>query len=215
MRIRGFAMPHGVCFSNGKQRVTGRIQKDGKLSIHRGTRWFWRFSIRQWLAAGVLLGIEFSVELWPGVMPDALYYILVIGLFLGLMNLEPSHRRFHGAEHIAVNLWEGRTASVLHPGCGSNLVLLLLPGLALSLLPLQWYYSLAVMGVYAGLIVFVVWPFLYRGVRRGEAIARVWWKVTSRWQRLFVAEPLPQELRLAREALWVLTVSENSDELRP
>lgn len=205
MRIRGFAMPQGVCFSNGKRRMTGRLLSNGQCVIKHGTRWYWRFSTRQWIAALALIGLELIDLLWPGHIPRSLYFFLLIGLFFTMIRLKASHRRFHGAEHIAVNLWEGQEASILHPGCGSNLVLLILPAIALSMLPVHWLISLGIVGFYGGVMTFLVWPYLYRGLRQGNAIAGIWWKVTRRWQRFFVAEPFPEEVQLACATLQVLT----------
>lgn len=197
-------MVNGVTFSDGKRRVTGRMLPDGTWSIQNGGHWYRRLSVRQWMGAVAIIGLELGNELYPNLIPKKFYWVLIIALFILLMRLNRAHKRFHGAEHWAVNLWEGQPASILHPGCGSSLILLLIPGFVVTLMPIDGWLSLAVFAIYSGVMAFWVWPFLYRGLRRGSAVAKGWWSIAKHWQRLFVTDPLPEEAHLASETLRIL-----------
>ena len=199
--IRGFAMVDGVSFSNGKHRVTGRIKKDGSWEIIEGGRWYQRFSKRQIYAGVGIIGLETLSRLFPKTSEVLIWlgYILLFGV---MFRLQKSHRRFHGAEHMAVNLFERRIQeTVLHPGCGSNLVLLLLPGLIISAIFMSWWMALIFEAIYAAIVIFLIWPKLYRGLGKEQSYPVIWWKISRRWQRLFVAQPNDAEMRLAREVL--------------
>lgn len=200
MRIRGFAMGNGVSFSDGKRRVTGRILADGRWEIREGGRWYWRFSVRQVLALAGIAILGLVAYLWPAEGESWVAWIFLLAL-LPLLRLSPSQRRFHGAEHAAVNLWEGKAPSILHPGCGSNLVLLVLPGLLLELLPVSFWPLLACELVYLFFILKLVWPFWLRRLRMGDRLALFFWSVCGFWQRLFVSRPRVEEVNLACRVL--------------
>jgi hypothetical protein len=199
--IRGFAMVDGVSFSNGKRRVTGRIREDGSWQIVEGGRWFQRFSKRQVFAGIGIIGLEVVSGLSPRI-PEILVWSGYILLFAAMFWLQKSHRRFHGAEHLAVNLFEGRAEeTVLHPGCGSNLILLLLPGLIITAIFLSWWMALIFEAIYASIVIYLIWPRLYRGLGKGQKYSEIWWRISRHWQRLFIAQPEEEEARLAQEVL--------------
>jgi len=200
--IRGFAMINGVSFTDGKHRVTGRILPDGRWELQPGGRWYWRFSPVQRWAILVVVGLELlSYTKWGSTVANLLgvMEILIMIVFVG--RLSKVHRQFHGAEHMVANVLEGREAAILHPGCGSNLILLLLPGALVLFLPWPLHILLVLEAVYAGIVFKWLWPRLYRGLKTGDKWAHRWWKVSQRWQRLFVAEPQPEQVQLADAVL--------------
>lgn len=202
MVIRGFAMVNGVSFTDGKHRVTGRILSDGAWDIRMGGRWYWRFSPLQRIAILAIIGLELlSYQAVGSNLGDLLGVLEAIVLIVCVGRMPKAHRRFHGAEHMAVNVMEGKTVSILHPGCGSNLVLLLLPGALTIFLPWSPYLLLGLEVVYAVVVIRWVWPTLYRGIKNDKLWARKWWSISQKWQRLFVSEPRLQEFQLANEVL--------------
>lgn len=211
MRIRGFAMMNGVSFTDGKRRVTGRILADGNWEIREGGRWYWRFSARQVLAMMGIVAVASFLYFRPEV-DDWRFTLIFLLLLLPLVRLSRNQRRFHGAEHTAVNLWEGRVPSVLHPGCGSNLVLMLLPGLLLEFLPFSFWVSILCEMGYLLVIYRLIWPFWIGKLRRGSRLAQWFWQICRVWQRLFVSEPREDEIRLAVRVLEYLFNRENANE---
>lgn len=200
VRIKGFAMADGVSFTDGKQRFTGRRLPNGAIEIRQSGSWFWRFSLRQKIAISVLLVITCLDYGWE-IFNDSWFTVFFLLLSPIALRLSASQKKYHGAEHMAVNLFEGRVASVYHPGCGSNLVLMLIPGLLLELLPWGLWITLLGEIIYLVLILKVVWPAFQIGFRQGRPLAQNWWRLGRRWQRLFVTQPNEDEFRLAVQTL--------------
>jgi hypothetical protein len=200
LHIRGFAMTDGVSFTNGKHRYTGRCLSNGENDIQPGGSWFWRFSFRQKIAVFALFCLTCLDYGWKDF--DDIWFLAGILLIAPIaIRLPGSQRKYHGAEHMAVNLFEGQPPSVFHPGCGSNLILMLLPGLFLELLPWGVGFTLLCEAIYVVVVLRILWPAFQHGLRQGRPIAGIWWRFSRWWQRFFVAEPNDDELQLALQTL--------------
>jgi uncharacterized protein YqhQ len=189
-------MVDGVSFTDGKHRFTGRILSNGEFQIRQGGSWFSRFSLRQkiaFLALIILTALDYG---WKG-FADFWYWIMLIPIIPFILCLSPSQKRFYGAEHEAVNLYGGQIPSVFHPGCGTNLILMILPGLFLELLPWGFWITLVCEAIYLLIVLKIVWPTFQRSLQNGNLLALLWWRLSRQWQRFFVAEPNDDEYRLA------------------